>query len=209
MAYWKNREGGHHVAAQKEFVCDATTDLDTILTDHSNLPAGAKALVIETGGRYMLNSDGEWILQSCHSGGGSGSSGSGSGGSGSSSPFSEFTVTFDLTEVESDSGTVGPAASYMISDATIAYPDTTSEHYYFIDSITSESTQVTVLAYNGVAYFGNYMVFNRNNSQLQVDNETLSENLEYDDDIDMFILTGDATISGSIPVAQAGSSVIK
>ena len=76
MAYWKNREGGHHVAAQKEFVCDATTDLDTILTDHSNLPAGAKALVIETGGRYMLNSDGEWILQSCHSGGGSGSSGS-------------------------------------------------------------------------------------------------------------------------------------
>ena len=76
MAFTQIMEGGRHVAAQKEFVCDEATDLGTILTDYDGvLPIGTIAYVVSSGAKYILGSDSEWVEQPASGGGGGGGSG--------------------------------------------------------------------------------------------------------------------------------------
>lgn len=71
MAFTQIMEGGRHVAAQKEFVCDEAADLGTILTDYDGvLPIGTIAYVVSSGAKYILGSDSEWVEQPASGGGG-------------------------------------------------------------------------------------------------------------------------------------------
>lgn len=57
-----------------EFVCDATSDIETLPTtkktgfDWATCSVGSKALIIETGETYMLNNADTWVLLESTSG---------------------------------------------------------------------------------------------------------------------------------------------
>ena len=54
----------------KEFVCDTMDDMNAIRT--KKLAAGATAVVLETGERYILSNEKKWVFQAVSTGGSTG-----------------------------------------------------------------------------------------------------------------------------------------
>lgn len=85
MAYKLMKEAGIYAASGYEYVCDAQSDISSLPTNSF----GARALVVEDGSVWVLNSGGTWVKQA--------GSGGGGGGGGSSVAVTPLSVTSNGT----------------------------------------------------------------------------------------------------------------
>lgn len=121
------------------------------------------------------------------------------GGGGGSSDFGLFTLTFDLSIDPDDPDPPNPAAHWVVGYARIDYPPSNLESpIYECDELFLSQPSAPLLAYKGYAYFVSISAVDEDYNVVGIEDISFSDNLYFDEDLSMYVLTGDATLSGKL-----------